>query len=49
MRRTILTLTLLAAAIWSAPSLAQSRKQLGPLSTAAAKQPDGQITSDCRN
>ena len=33
MRRAILTLTLLAAALWSAPSLAQSRKQLGPLCT----------------
>ena len=33
MRRAILTLTLLAAALWSAPSLAQSRSQLGPLCT----------------
>ena len=33
MRRAILTLTMLAAALWSAPSLAQSRKQLGPLCT----------------
>jgi tetratricopeptide (TPR) repeat protein len=33
MRRAILTLTLLAAALWSAPSLAQSRNQLGPLCT----------------
>ena len=33
MRRAILMLTLLAAALWSAPSLAQSRKQLGPLCT----------------
>ena len=33
MRRAILTLTLLAAALWSAPSLAQPRNQLGPLCT----------------
>ena len=33
MRRAILILTLLAAALWSAPSLAQSRSQLGPLCT----------------
>ena len=33
MRRAILILTLLAAALWSAPSLAQSRAQLGPLCT----------------
>ena len=33
MRRAILTLALLAAALWSAPSLAQPRSQLGPLCT----------------
>ena len=33
MRRAILILTLLAAALWSAPSLAQPRSQLGPLCT----------------
>jgi tetratricopeptide (TPR) repeat protein len=33
MRRAILTLALLAAAMWSAPSLAQPRSQLGPLCT----------------
>jgi tetratricopeptide (TPR) repeat protein len=33
MRRAILILSLLAAALWSAPSLAQSRAQLGPLCT----------------
>ena len=33
MSRAILMLSLLAAALWSAPSLAQSRKQLGPLCT----------------
>ena len=33
MRRAILTLTLLAAALWSVPSLAQLRNQLGPLCT----------------
>ena len=33
MRRAILTPALLAAALWSAPSLAQPRSQLGPLCT----------------
>ncbi len=33
MRRAILILTLLAAALWSAPCLAQPRNQLGPLCT----------------
>ena len=33
MRRAILLLTLLAAALWSAPSLAQQRNRLGPLCT----------------
>lgn len=33
MRRAILILTLLAAALWSAPSLAHARNQLGPLCT----------------
>jgi hypothetical protein len=33
MRRAIPTLILLAAALWSAPSFAQARNQLGPLCT----------------
>src|SRR5258705_3896998 len=33
MRRAILILSLLVAALWSVPSLAQSRAQLGPLCT----------------
>jgi hypothetical protein len=33
MHRPILTLALLATVLWSAPSLAQSRVQLGPLCT----------------
>src|SRR5205823_11756160 len=43
MRRTLLTLTLLAAALWSAPSLAQSRAQLGPLCTTDTTPADQQI------
>src|SRR5256885_10053125 len=43
MRRAILTLTLLAAALWSAPSLAQSRAQLGPLCTTDTTPADQQI------
>ena len=43
MRRAILTLTLLAAALWSAPSLAQSRAQLGPLCTSDTTPADQQI------
>jgi tetratricopeptide (TPR) repeat protein len=43
MRRWILTLALLAAALWSAPALAQSRSQLGPLCTSDATPADKQI------
>ena len=43
MRRAILILTLLAAALWSAPSLAQSRSQLGPLCTTDTTPADQQI------
>src|SRR5256884_9953297 len=43
MRRAILTLALLAAALWPAPSLAQSRAQLGPLCTTDATPTDQQI------
>ena len=43
MRRAILILTLLAAALWSAPSLAQSRAQLGPLCTTDTTPADQQI------
>ena len=45
MRRAILTLTLLAAALWSAPSLAQSRSQLGPLCTTDTTPADQQINA----
>jgi tetratricopeptide (TPR) repeat protein len=43
MRRAILILTLLAAALWSAPSLAQPRNQLGPLCTTDTTPADQQI------
>ena len=43
MRRLILILTLLAAALWAAPSLAQSRTQLGPLCTTDTTPADQQI------
>ena len=43
MRRAILILTLFAAALWSAPSLAQSRAQLGPLCTTDTTPADQQI------
>lgn len=43
MRRSILTLTLLAAALWSAPGLAQQKKQLGPLCTTDTTPADQQI------
>ena len=43
MRRAILTLALLAAALWSAPCLAQSRAQLGPLCTTDTTPADQQI------
>ena len=43
MRRAILILTLLAATLWSVPSLAQSRAQLGPLCTTDTTPADQQI------
>src|SRR5437588_3942503 len=43
MRGTIVMLALLAAAMWSAPSLAQSRAQLGPLCTTDTTPADQQI------
>ena len=43
MRRAILILILLTAALWSAPSLAQSRAQLGPLCTTDTTPADQQI------
>ncbi len=45
MRRAILILTLLAAALWPAPSLAQSRAQLGPLCTTDTTPADQQINA----
>ena len=43
MPRFLLILALLAAALWSAPSLAQSRSQLGPLCTTDTTPADQQI------
>lgn len=43
MRRTILMLIALTAALWSAPGLAQSRSQLGPLCTTDTTPADQQI------
>src|SRR5436190_5725296 len=43
MRRSILTLAVLAIALWSAPGFAQSRKQLGPLCTTDTTPADQQI------
>jgi tetratricopeptide (TPR) repeat protein len=43
MRRSILMLAMVAAALWSAPALAQSRAQLGPLCTSEATPADLQI------
>jgi hypothetical protein len=43
MRRSILMLTLLATALWSAPGFAQSRKQLGSLCTTDTTPADQQI------
>ena len=43
MRRAILILTLLAAAVWSAPGLAQPRNHLGPLCTTDTTPADRQI------
>jgi tetratricopeptide (TPR) repeat protein len=43
MRRLILMLALLASALWSAPTFAESRAQLGPLCTSEATPADQQI------
>ncbi len=43
MRRSILMLALVAAALWSLPALAQSRSQLGPLCTSDNTPADQQI------
>ena len=43
MRRLILTLALLATALWSQPSLAQSRGPLGPLCTTETTPADQMI------
>ncbi len=43
MRRSILTLILIAAALWSGPTFAQSRTQLGPLCTSEGTPADQQI------
>src|SRR6266568_6339705 len=43
MRRSILMLTVLATALWSAPGLAQQKKQLGPLCTTDTTPADQQI------
>ena len=43
MRRAILIIALLAAALWSGPSLAQPRNQLGPLCTTDTTPADQQI------
>jgi tetratricopeptide (TPR) repeat protein len=43
MRRSILLLALLLTALWSAPSFAQSRAQLGPLCTSETTPADQQI------
>src|SRR5258708_9815734 len=43
MRRSILTLILIAAALWSGPTFAQSRTQLGPLCTSEGSPADQQI------
>src|SRR6266478_4191051 len=45
MRRPILMLTLLAAALWAAPALAQSNAQLGPLCTSEGTPADAQIAA----
>ncbi|KRR09073.1 peptidase C14, caspase catalytic subunit p20 [Bradyrhizobium jicamae] len=45
MRRAILTLTLLAAALWSAAAAAQPRNQLGPLCTTDTTPADQQINA----
>jgi tetratricopeptide (TPR) repeat protein len=43
MRRSILMLTVLTAALWSAPGVAQQKKQLGPLCTTDTTPADQQI------
>jgi len=43
MRRSILMLTVIATALWSAPGLAQQKKQLGPLCTTDTTPADQQI------
>src|SRR6202790_2395730 len=43
MRRSILIPAMVLAALWSAPALAQSRSQLGPLCTSEATPADQQI------
>ena len=43
MRRSILMLTMLAAALWSAPGHAQKTSQLGPLCTTDTTPADQQI------
>src|SRR5450631_4200606 len=43
MRRSILMLAMVVAALWSAPALAQSRAQLGPLCTSDNTPADQQI------
>ena len=45
MRRSILMLALAAAALWSAPALAQARSQLGPLCTTDTTPADQQIVA----
>jgi tetratricopeptide (TPR) repeat protein len=45
MRRPILMLSLLAAALWSAPAFAQSNAQLGPLCTSEGTPADAQIAA----
>src|SRR5450755_4580497 len=43
MRRSSLKLALVLAALWSAPALAQSRAQLGPLCTSEGTPVDAQV------
>ncbi len=43
MHRWILLLAMVATALWSAPALAQSRAQLGPLCTSEGTPVDAQI------
>ncbi len=43
MRRSILMIALLAAALWSAPAAAQQRSQLGPFCTTDTTPADQQI------